>query len=102
MLGGWTAAPSLCKLGLFVSQTWKSSTVLEVSYAEMDVYPPDASGATPARLHTDVPVTLSSDFVTDVQRSGSYHTIVANPERYETGTVEAIRAVAKGFAAQSK
>lgn len=56
----------------------------------------------PARLHTEVPVTLHSDFVTDVQRSGSHHTIVANPERYEIGSVEAIRAVAKGFAAASK
>ena len=128
VLGGWTAAPSICKLGLALnakvilfraivnfanisagkrglftgSQTWTSQTDLEVSYAEMDVYPPDANGATPARLHTDLPVTLRSDFVKDVQKSGSHHTIVADPDRYARDTVEAIRTIAKGFAAQSK
>jgi hypothetical protein len=128
VLGGWTAAPSLCligkevgakvvlfraivnfatisagKKGLFTgSQQWKSSSTLDVSYAEMDVYPPDSSGATPSRLNTDTPITLHSDFVKDVQKSGSHMTIVADPERYEKDTVEALRAVAKGFAAESK
>jgi hypothetical protein len=126
VLGGFTAAPSLCqigkaldakvivfraivnfanihagKAGLFSGQTWKGSSVLEVSYAEMDVYPPDAKGATPARLTTDDPVTLHSDFVKDVKKAHGDHTIVADPERYEKDTVEAIRSVAKGFAAES-
>jgi hypothetical protein len=128
VLGGWTAAPSICKLGLALNakvilfraivnfanisggkrglftgnRTWTSQTDLEVSYAEMDVYPPDANGTTPARLHTDLPVTLRSDFVKDVQKSGSRHTVVADPDRYAKDTVEAIRTIAKGFAAQSK
>jgi len=127
VLGGWMGAPAICKLGqalnakfilfralvnfanieagkrgLFTGrQTWKSSTILEVSYAELDVYPPDASGATPARLHTEVPVTMLSDFITDDKHEGSHHTLMADPERYEKDTVEALRAVAKGFVAVS-
>ena len=126
VLGGWTAATSLCpigkaldakvilfraivnfanihagKNGLFSGQTWKGSTTLEVSYAEMDVYPPDPKGATAARLTTDSPVTVRSEFVTDVQKSSGERTIVADPARYASDTVEAIRAVAKGFVAQS-
>ena len=126
VLGGMMAAGSLCqigkaldakvilfraivnfanitagKAGLFAEQKWKGSTTLEVSYAEMDVYPPDAKGATCARLTTDTPITLHSDFVKDVQKSKSDSTIVADPERYEIDTVEAIRSVAKGFVAES-
>lgn len=127
VLGGWAGAPAICKLGLALnakvilfralvnfanietgkrglftgSQSWKSSTVLEVSYAELDVYPPDASGTTPARLHTELPVTMFSDFITDAKKDGSHHTLTANPERYEKDTVETLRAVAKGFAAVS-
>jgi hypothetical protein len=127
VLGGWTAAPSLCQIGkavgakvilfrvivnfanitpskrgFFTGQSWKSGADLEISYAEMDVYPPDASGATPARLTTDVPVTLHSDFVRDVKRSGSLHTVVADPAPYARDTVAAIGAIARGFAAVSK
>ena len=126
VLGGWSAAGSLCQIGkaldakvilfraivnfanihagkngLFSGQEWKGSTTLEVSYAEMDVYPPDAKGATPARLTTDNPVTLHSEFVKDVKKSKSDRTIVADPARYASDTVEAIRAVAKGFVAES-
>lgn len=127
VLGGWTGAPAICKLGLALnakvilfralvnfanieagkrglftgSQTWKSSTILEVSYAELDVYPPDASGATPARLHTEVPVTMFSDFITADKHEGSHHLLTADSERYEKDTVEALRTVAKGFAAVS-
>jgi hypothetical protein len=126
VLGGWTAASSLCQIGkaldakvivfraivnfanihagkngLFSGQEWKGSTTLEISYAEMDVYPPDAKGATPARLTTDNPVTVHSEFVKDVQKSKSDRTIVADPARYASDTVEAIRAVAKGFVAES-
>lgn len=54
-----------------------------------------------ARLTTDAPVTLHSDFVKDVEKSGSTRTIVADPDRYAKDTVEAIRSVAKGFVAES-
>ena len=127
VLGGWTAAPALCKIGqalgakvilvrvivnfanintgkrsLFTGhQEWKSKATLEISHAEMDVYPPDASGATPARLKTDASITLRSDFVKDVQQTGSHYTVVADPDRYEKDTVEAVRSVAKGFVAKS-
>lgn len=127
VLGGWTAAGPLCQIGkatgakvilfraivnfaninagkrgFFGGQAWKSESVLEVSYAEMDVYPPDSSGATPARLITDSAVTLRSEFVKDVKKSGSHYTVVADPERYATDSIEAIRVIAKGFAAESK
>jgi hypothetical protein len=126
VLGGWTAAGALCQIGkavgakvilfraivnfaniqtgrrgFFGGQNWKSNSTMEISYAEMDVYPPDSSGATPARLATDTPVTLRSDFVKGVQKDRSHFTIVADPDRYENDTVEAIRSVAKGFVAQS-
>jgi len=127
VLGGWTAAPAICKLGQAVGakvmlvrvivnfanitagkrslftgdQDWKGRSMLEVSYAEMDVYPPDSSGATPARLSTEAPVTLHSEFIKAVQKSGSTRTVVADPERYEKDTVEAIRCVARGFVAQT-
>jgi hypothetical protein len=127
VLGGWTAAPAICRLGQavgakvvlvrfvvnFVSittgknhlflgtQSWRSGTTLEISHAEMDVYPPDADGATPTRLKTDSPVTLHSNFVKEVQHSGSHYTVTADPVLYEKDSVEAIRCVAKGFVAQS-
>jgi hypothetical protein len=127
VLGGWAAAPALCKIGQALGarvilvrfivnfanittgkrsvftghQEWQSGATLEVSYAEMDVYPPDPNGATPARLKTDTPVTLRSSFVKDVQRSGSHFTIVADPDRYEKDSVEAIRCVARGFVAMT-
>ncbi|MDP9049209.1 MAG: hypothetical protein M3O31_00580 [Acidobacteriota bacterium] len=127
VLGGWTAAPSICKLGkaagakvilfrvivnfanitagtnnVFTGrQGYKSGTSLEISYAEMDVYPPDANGATPARIDTDLPVTMHSEFAKDVQKSKAVYTVVADPDVYEKDTVEAIRSVAKGFAAES-
>jgi len=127
VLGGWAAAPALCKIGqalgarvilvrvivnfanittgkrsIFTGhQEWQSGATLEVSFAEMDVYPPDLNGATPARLKTDTPVTLRSAFIKDVQKSGSHYTIVAEPNRYEKDSVEAIRCVARGFAAKT-
>jgi hypothetical protein len=67
----------------------------------MDVYPPDSSGATPARISTDAPITMHSDFVKEVQKSGSSRTIVADADRYRMDTVEAIRSVARGFVAES-
>lgn len=127
VLGGWTAAGKLCQIGkdlgakvilfraivnfaniksgvmgLFSGQVWKGSSTLEVSYAEMDVYPASSSGSEPARLTTDTPVTMPSDFVKDVQKeSGGSRTIVADPDRYAKDTVDAIRSVAKGFVALS-
>jgi hypothetical protein len=128
VLGGWTAAPAICRIGLAAGakvvlfraivnfaniaagkrglftghQEWKGRASLEVSYAELDVYPPDASGATPARLNTDTPVTLHSEFIKDVQKSDGGTVVVADPEHYEKDTVEVIRCVAKGFVAKSK
>jgi hypothetical protein len=128
VLGGWTAAGALCKTGkdlgakvilfraivnfanikagvrgFFGGQEWKGRCTLEISYAEMDVYPPSSSGSTPARLNTDSPVTVPSDFVKDVVKaSGGRRTVVADPDRYAKDTVDAIRSVAKGFAALSK
>jgi hypothetical protein len=126
VLGGWTAAPAICRIGqalgakvilvrlivnfanisagrrgFFGGQQWRSSSTLEISYAEMDVYPPDASGATPARLKMETPVTLHSNFVQEVQHAGSHYTISADPARYAQDTTEAVRAVAKGFVAKS-
>ena len=126
VLGGWTGGIALCKIGqavgakvilvraivnfanisagkrgFFGDQTWRSNSTLEVSYAEMDVYPPDPSGATPARLATDAPITLRSNFIKDVQKSGGSTTIIADPDLYEKDTVEVIRCIAKGFVAKS-
>ena len=125
--GGWTGGINFCKIGkaagarvmlfrvlvnfasakagkagLFTAQTWKGKTDLEIGYAEMQAYPPDASGATPSRFSTDTVITKNSDFVRDVQKSHGGKTIVADPERYEQDTVDAIRSVAKGFAALTK
>ena len=127
VLGGWTAGVALCKIGkdvgskvilfraivnfaninagkrgLFSGQDWHGKSVLEISYAEMDVYAPSASGSTPARLTTEAAVAMPSDFAKDVQKAKGVTTIVADPEHFAKDTVEAIRAVAKGFAAKSK
>ena len=74
----------------------------EIGYAEMQAYPPDASGATPARLNTDRVLIAPKSFIKDVQKSKSTHTIVADPERYEKDTLDAIRSVATGFVALSR
>ena len=126
VLGGWTAGGSFCQIGqalgakvilvrfivnfanisagkrgLFSGQEWKGKTDLEISHSEMDVYPPDATGATPARLTTEKALTLHSEFIREVLKSSGGRTIVADPVRYETDIVEAVRCVARGFAAQS-
>ena len=127
VLGGFTGAPSICRIGkaagakvilfraivnfssieagqnhVFLGkQGYKSGASLEINYAEMDVYPPDANGTTPARLDTDAPITMQSEFVKDMEKKGMSHTVVADPDIYERDTVEAIRSVAKGFAAET-
>ena len=127
VLGGFTAAPSICRLAkaagakvilfrvivnfanitagknnVFAGrQDYKSKASLEISYAEIVVYPPDSNGTTPARIDTEDPVTMHSEFVKDVQKSGRDHTVVADPDVYEKDVVAAIHSVAKGFAAES-
>ena len=127
VLGGFTAAGSLCRIGkaagakvilfrvivnfanitagknnVFAGrQEYKGGSMLEISYAEMDVYPPDSSGSTPARIDTDSPITMHSEFVKNVEKSKGVSTIVADRDVYEKDTVEAIRSVAKGFAGES-
>ena len=127
VLGGWTAAASLCKMGkaigarvilcrvlvnfaavsagkagLFSGQEWRGKAGLEIGYAEMQAYPPDASGATPARLNTDTVINMHSDFIKDVQKTRKGRNIIADPDKYEKDTVDAIRSVAKGFAGLTK
>jgi hypothetical protein len=127
VLGGLTGAPTICRIGkaagakvvlfradvnfsnihagqnhIFLgTQQYKSEAALEISYAEMDVYPPDANGTTPARLDTDAPITMHSGFVKDMEGKGMSHTVVADPDIYAKDTVEAIRSIAKGFAGET-
>ncbi len=126
VLGGWTGGIALCKIGhavgakvilfralvnfeqagagfgIFSGSEWHQKTGLQISYAEMQAYPPDASGSTPTRIATEAAIALPADWVKDIEKTSNGKKLMADPERYEQATVEAIRSVAKGFAALAK
>ena len=128
VLGGWTGSMALCKIGQaagakvilfralvnFATVTANNAGIfrsanrsekaesVQISSAEMQIYPPDASGATPARLNTDQVVVGPGGMIKEIQKGKGATIIVADPERYEKDTVEAIRSIAMGFVAQAK